>query len=221
MAHNNTFWNQLLLRSDSIGDINSQAPDASEQLLAQLATIGEQFDRVFDPADQFEEYVAVAFCQAIQRALQPKRPAAAGKISVAAAGTGGKQTAAPTPKKSRAKKTDAKSSANALPAATAKPPQRRRKKSLTTKNHLQVVFLLSGCRRLSELPTPAEREIKIHRRVQPRLQTHHGHAAQRRARARRQRGGRQCGAGVRKPTNPSSLCCPRGADQMPHESDES
>lgn len=77
MAHNTAFWNQLLLRSDSIGDISSQLPDAAEQLLAQLATIGEQFDRVFDPAEQFEEYVAVAFCQAVQRALQAARPAVA------------------------------------------------------------------------------------------------------------------------------------------------
>jgi hypothetical protein len=72
MARNSMFWNQLLMRSDSIGDIDPQAADAGEQVIAQLSTIGEQFDRVFDPADQFEEYVAVALCQALRRALTPK-----------------------------------------------------------------------------------------------------------------------------------------------------
>lgn len=66
---NNLFWNQLLLRSDAISDINAQAEDARAQILAQLASISEQFDRTFDPADAFEEYVAVALCQALERAL--------------------------------------------------------------------------------------------------------------------------------------------------------
>ncbi|MBC6905305.1 hypothetical protein DWB84_07520 [Saccharophagus sp. K07] len=72
MSHNNVFWNQLLMRGDSIAGINPRAEDALEQVLAQLATLTEQYDRVFDPADQFEEYVAVNFCQALQRALTPQ-----------------------------------------------------------------------------------------------------------------------------------------------------
>jgi hypothetical protein len=75
MARNTTFWNQLLMRSDSIADIDPAAADAKEQVIAQLATIGEQFDRTFDPADQFEEYVAVTLCQALQRALTPRSTA--------------------------------------------------------------------------------------------------------------------------------------------------
>lgn len=79
---NKLFWNQLLMRSDSIADIKAGAPDALEQVRAQLGTITEQFDRVFDPADQFEEYVAVAFCQALQRALTPQAAAPICKVSV-------------------------------------------------------------------------------------------------------------------------------------------
>lgn len=82
MATNNAFWNQLLMRSDSIADIDPNATDAAERVLAQLNTIAEQFDRVFDPADQFEEYVAVNFCQALQRALTPKNAAPVCKVSV-------------------------------------------------------------------------------------------------------------------------------------------
>lgn len=82
MAGDNLFWNQLLMRSDNIVDINANAPDAVEQVRAQLNTISEQFDRVFDPADQFEEYVAVALCQALQRALTPKVAAPVCKVAV-------------------------------------------------------------------------------------------------------------------------------------------
>lgn len=82
MATNNAFWNQLLMRSDSIADIDPNTADAAAQVLAQLATVAEQFDRAFDPADQFEEYVAVNFCQALQRALTPKRTAPVCKVSV-------------------------------------------------------------------------------------------------------------------------------------------
>jgi hypothetical protein len=129
MTKNTAFWNQLLLRSDSIGDIKSGSPEAAEQLLAQLATIGEQFDRVFDPADQFEEYVAVAFCQAIQRALQPQRPAAVCKMSVAASAA---PAAAPKPKKPQVKKAVAKSvtapAVKPLPDRAGKASQRLTKK---------------------------------------------------------------------------------------------
>jgi hypothetical protein len=82
MANDNLFWNQMLMRSDSIVDIDPNAPDATEQVRAQLSTITEQFDRAFDPADQFEEYVAVALCQALQRALTPKVAKPICKVSV-------------------------------------------------------------------------------------------------------------------------------------------
>lgn len=82
MSHNNVFWNQLLMRGDSIAAISPGATDAIEQVLAQLATLTEQFDRAFDPADQFEEYVAVNFCQALQRALTPQPTERICRVSV-------------------------------------------------------------------------------------------------------------------------------------------
>ena len=82
MANDNLFWNQMLMRSDSIVDIDPNAPDAMEQVRAQLGTITEQFDRAFDPADQFEEYVTIALCQALQRALTPKVARPVCKVSV-------------------------------------------------------------------------------------------------------------------------------------------
>lgn len=91
MANNNLFWNQMLMRSDSIVDIDPNAPDAIEQVRAQLSTITEQFERVFDPADQFEEYVAVALCQALQRALTPKIAKPVCKVAVQ------RKPVAPTP----------------------------------------------------------------------------------------------------------------------------
>lgn len=99
MAKNNVFWNQMLMRSDSIMDIDPNAPDALEQVRAQLNTIAEQFGRVFDPADQFEEYVAVTLCQALQRALTPKIAAPVCKVAVQkpVAPTPAKATPPPTP----------------------------------------------------------------------------------------------------------------------------
>lgn len=82
MADKNLFWNQMLMRSDSIMDLDPNAPDSVEQVRAQLSTITEQFDRVFDPADRFEEYVAVALCQALQRALTPRVAAPVCKVAV-------------------------------------------------------------------------------------------------------------------------------------------
>lgn len=124
MTGDNLFWNQLLMRSDSIVDVDSNAPDAVEQVRAQLNTITEQFDRVFDPADQFEEYVAVALCQALQRALTPKVDAPACKVAVqkkplpTAAKPSALQIAANAKTARKAKKTSAKKSSSTKDNAT-------------------------------------------------------------------------------------------------------
>ncbi len=64
-----TFWNSLLTHADAIADIDPVSADALEQLQAQLVTIDEAFGRSFDPADAFEEYVAVALCRSVQQTL--------------------------------------------------------------------------------------------------------------------------------------------------------
>lgn len=70
---NADFWNHVLSRRDVIAAINPRAADAREQVLAQLSTIDECFERSFDPADQFEEYVTLSLCQALAAALKNPR----------------------------------------------------------------------------------------------------------------------------------------------------
>lgn len=67
------FWNHLLVRRDAIAAIDPGAADAREQLLAQLSAIDECFQRCFDPADHFEEYVTVSLCQALVAALKAQK----------------------------------------------------------------------------------------------------------------------------------------------------
>lgn len=69
------FWNHLLLRRDVITAIDPRAADAREQLLAQLSAIDECFQRCFDPAEHFEEYVTVSLCQALAAALNAEKTA--------------------------------------------------------------------------------------------------------------------------------------------------
>jgi len=59
------FWNQLLARREYIAAIDPSSPQAQAQLEAQLATLAEQYDRAFDPADNFEAYVAIALCKTV------------------------------------------------------------------------------------------------------------------------------------------------------------
>lgn len=68
------FWNHLLVRRDAIAAIDPGAAGAREQLLAQLSAIDECFQRCFDPADHFEEYVTVSLCQALATALNTGKP---------------------------------------------------------------------------------------------------------------------------------------------------
>lgn len=131
MAKNTHFWNQLLMRSDSIVDIDPQADDAREQILGQLTTISEQFDRTFDPADQFEEYVAVAFCQAVQRALTSKSTATCKMLSP-------NPMATPNPKPATVLRNPPKSVATSATSDVAKPSKgtqkQRRKKPKVSPN---------------------------------------------------------------------------------------
>lgn len=63
------FWNQLLVRCDAIAAIDPGADDARAQLSAQLETIATAYGQHFDPADQFEEYVAMALCRTIEQVV--------------------------------------------------------------------------------------------------------------------------------------------------------
>lgn len=69
MNDNPDLWHQLFLRCEAIAAIDPTAADARAQLLGQLAAVTTAFGQTFDPADQFEQYTAVALCQAIERVL--------------------------------------------------------------------------------------------------------------------------------------------------------
>lgn len=64
------FWNQLLARRDAIAAIDPDLDGAAELLAEQLATVAEQYDRTFDPADDFAAYVAVALCRTVAAKIE-------------------------------------------------------------------------------------------------------------------------------------------------------
>jgi len=63
------FWNQLLARRDAIAALPACDSDIRAVLADQLMAVVEPYDRHFDPADDFEAYVAVSLCRAIATAL--------------------------------------------------------------------------------------------------------------------------------------------------------
>ena len=68
------FWNQLLVRREFIAAIDPASPQAHTQLEAQLATLAEQYDRAFDPADNFEAYVAISLCKTLASKVAALKP---------------------------------------------------------------------------------------------------------------------------------------------------
>ncbi len=60
----NHFWNQLL----TITDLPTEIP--STELRAALLGIEEGFSGVFDPADHFQEYVALSLCRYVGQVIE-------------------------------------------------------------------------------------------------------------------------------------------------------
>ncbi len=58
-------WRRLLEVVDALAEPGATLDDVKAQLLA----LEEGFSHVFDPADQYAEYVAVLLCQALRRKL--------------------------------------------------------------------------------------------------------------------------------------------------------
>ena len=67
---NNIIWNQLLSVSDELNDSTQSKEEKIKLLIAQLESIEITHERSFDPAENFEEYVAVALCQSIKKVLE-------------------------------------------------------------------------------------------------------------------------------------------------------
>jgi len=74
------FWNHLLATAELIESLHDDASsqlDATqirEQIQKQLETISEAFGDGADPVENFEEYVAIKFCQALYEALGSNAP---------------------------------------------------------------------------------------------------------------------------------------------------
>lgn len=66
---NKQFWDHLLVIATALeeraGTEDNQLPEVREK----LESIGLVYHRAFDPADAYEEYVAVTLCRAIGQAL--------------------------------------------------------------------------------------------------------------------------------------------------------
>ncbi|XPF93834.1 hypothetical protein ACM9HF_17715 [Colwellia sp. RE-S-Sl-9] len=67
---NHIIWNQLLSISDKLNESEALTENTIEKLIAQLESINIAHERSFDPAENFEEYVAVTLCQAINKVLK-------------------------------------------------------------------------------------------------------------------------------------------------------
>lgn len=63
------FWNHLLACSEAIASIDCQGGEALSSLQAHMDTLVECYGKEFDPAEEFEAYVAFALCQSIARIL--------------------------------------------------------------------------------------------------------------------------------------------------------
>lgn len=69
------FWNHLLATAELIESLQGKASLARDpeqiraQIREQLVTICEAFGDGADPVENFEEYVVVKFCQALDAAL--------------------------------------------------------------------------------------------------------------------------------------------------------
>ncbi len=70
---NNQFWNQLFTMASSVGQADETKESALARLEEQLETIEVMYRGSFDPADNFEEYVAVALCNAVNKAISQSR----------------------------------------------------------------------------------------------------------------------------------------------------
>ncbi len=67
--HSYLIWNQVLFAAEAI----EEAPQAEARRIAQekLATLAEAFGEEADPVENFEAFVMLRLCDALQRCVQP------------------------------------------------------------------------------------------------------------------------------------------------------
>lgn len=67
---NNQLWDHLLATASAIDALAGPRDCTLADIRTHMETIEIAYDREFDPADCYAEYVAVSLCRAINRALQ-------------------------------------------------------------------------------------------------------------------------------------------------------
>lgn len=63
------FWNHILTTATAIENISELESENLALLLEHLESIDVLYYRNFDPADTYQEYVAVALCHAVGKVL--------------------------------------------------------------------------------------------------------------------------------------------------------
>ena len=63
-------WLRLLDLADSVKQATAGENAAVQDIIAELNTLAEVYDRQFDPADDFKEYVAIALVKSIAKLQQ-------------------------------------------------------------------------------------------------------------------------------------------------------
>lgn len=71
---NNQFWNHIFALSSAIEQTEEKAESSLAQIKGQLETIDVLYQRTFDPADNYQEYVTVALCKAVNKMLSRNSP---------------------------------------------------------------------------------------------------------------------------------------------------
>lgn len=66
---NDAFWNHLLITATTIEELAQREDAPVAQMREHLESIEVVYERAFDPADAYAEYVAVTLCRSINRLL--------------------------------------------------------------------------------------------------------------------------------------------------------
>ena len=71
---NNQFWNHIFALASAIEETGESDESSLDQVKGQLETIEVLYQRTFDPADNYQEYVAVSLCNAVNKVLSRNSP---------------------------------------------------------------------------------------------------------------------------------------------------
>lgn len=64
------FWDHIFVTAETINEVQHDTDNILEQVSVYLESIEAIFDREFDPAKAYEEFVTLFLCKALSRALR-------------------------------------------------------------------------------------------------------------------------------------------------------